>query len=283
MNRSLWIPCGVLFAGTMLALAQLAAPAPQAQPTPMQATTAATSRATTGPLPSAVQVLEHYIAVTGGREAYASVTSRHIEADYLLADLGVTGKLVADVRADGNARQTITIPELDTFSEGITGDIAWSTSQTNGPRILEGAEAISLRQSLALNPELTLDNYASAEVTDIADVNGVPCYRMVLTQANAASTETRYYDVNSGYLVRRDNTVPNADGSISITTRFGDYEDAPPIRIAMKVRQSMSGLSPEQVVTRVVHNEPIPDARFELPAEVSELLKRRAASQPTPP
>jgi hypothetical protein len=266
-----WFAASSVLLCGMIALAHIPPATSQAGPV--------TAPATAEALPSAKEVIDRYIEVTGGREAYAGITSRHLEADYKMSDLGVTGKLVLDLRADGSARQTIVVPNLDTFSEGVQGDVVWSSSQTVGPRILSGVEAQALRQSLALAPEWTLDGYAVAEVTGISELNGIPCYQMVLRHRGSESTETRYYDTRSGYLVRRDSTVHTSEGPISIITRFGDYEDAPPIRMPMKVRQSMGGLSPEQVVSRVRHNEPIPDEVFALPSDVVELLAHRAATQ----
>jgi hypothetical protein len=286
-TRLQWFVLGSVAVCGLVALAERFTPATEPSPdvsasaatTSAPAPETARSAATTQSLPTAQQVIDRFIEATGGQAAYESITSRHLEADYEMADLGVSGKLVADIRADGNARQTITIPDHDTFMEGITGNVAWTSSLTGGPRILSGTEAQSLRQSLALAPELSLDAYRSADVTDIFEVNGVPCYKMVLLLKAIESTETRFYDIKTGYLLRREGFVSTSEGPIAIVTRYGDYEDAPPIRIAMKVRQSMSGLSPEQIVTKVQHNTPIPDELFVLPSDVVELQKHRAATQ----
>lgn len=271
------LACTALLGGCLLLAQEPSPPGPTTAKPSSEPTTHALS--TTQPLPTAQEVIDRYIQVTGGRDAYASIVSRHIQADYVMADLGVTGKLEAYMRNDGSARQTISIPNLDTFIEGVTGDLVWSMSQTNGPRILNGLEAQSLRQTLSFAPEASLEPYRSAVVTEIVELNGVPCYKMVLTPKAIETTETRYYDAKTGYLSRRDTSVMTAEGPIAVITRYGEYEDAPPIRIPMKVRQSMSGLSPEQIVTKVEHNIAMPDELFAAPDEVKELLKRRATTR----
>jgi hypothetical protein len=273
-----WYALCVLPLCGLIALADVSV-TPTFDPSTTPTTTQAA--ATTQALPTAQQLIDRFIEVTGGLDAYASIVSRHVEADYEMADLGVTGKLVADIRNDGNARQTITVPNLDSFVEGITGETAWSTSQTGGPRILTGLEAQLLRQSLSFAPEASLDPYRSATVNEVIELNGVPCYKMVLTPKAIDTVETRYYDIKTGYLIRRDGSVLTSEGSISIITRYGDYEDAPPIRMAMKIRQSMSGLSPEQVITRVRHNVEMPDELFALPADVLELQTHRPTTKPS--
>ncbi len=244
------------------------------------ATAPSTSPAATQPLPSAQAVIDRYIEATGGKEAYASIKSRHLEAEYQLADLGIHGKLVADIRSDGKARIWTEIPNVDKFTIGVTDGIVWKNDQTGGPRILSGVMAQSTLESMQLTPEISLEPYKSAEVTEMTDLNDVNVYKMVLKYKSIDAVETRYYEVKTGLLLRTDGVVPTDMGNIVVTTRYMDYEDAVPIRMAMKTRQSMSGLSPEQVNTKVEHNVEIPDEVFALPPEVQELLKHQAATQP---
>ena len=253
---------------------------PATLPTTSASTLPLTPAATTQPLPTAQAVIDRYTEVTGGKDAYASIQSRHLEADYNLEDLGVKGKLVADIRRDANARLSIKIPDFDEVTIGVTDGVIWRNDQTNGPRILEGAEAQAMLITLRIAPEIELDAYESAEVIAITEVNGVSVYKMELLVKGLDSHETRYYDIKSGLLLRTDSVVQSNQDRIDVVTRFGDYEDVAPIRMPMKIRQSMSGLSPEQVNTKVEHNVDISDQTFALPPEVTDLINRRAATQP---
>lgn len=241
-----------------------------------------TTLPTTQPLPSAQEVIDRYIDVTGGKEAYASLKSRHLEADYVIADLGMRGKMTAFIRADGKAKFTVNLPNFGDVTQGMNDGVIWANDQTNGPRILSGKEADAVRSSLTLSPEISLKEYESATVTHLVELNGTPAYKMVLRNAVIDANETRYYDVKSGLLLRTDNVMPFQGGQIEMTTRFSDYEDAMPIRVAMKMRQSTVGISPEQQTTKVEHNVEIADEVFALPPEIVELQKHLATTQPKP-
>lgn len=269
-----------LLATCALSALLLSVPFLRAQDAAPAAAAPGTSPAANEPLPTAQSVIDKYVEATGGKEAYASLKSRHMEADFVMADLGIKGKLLLDVRADGNARTSTEIPNVDTFIAGVTDGVVWRMDQTGGPRVLTGPLADAMRESLKLSPEISLDSYKSAEVTAVEDINDVPTYKMVLTHKTFDTTETRFYDVNSGLLLRSDSVIPTEQGNISVTTRYTDYEDAGPIRVAMKTRQSMAGLSPEQVITKIEHNVELPDDHFALPPEVQELLKQQPATQP---
>lgn len=253
---------------------------PTSQPTSQPSTAPATMPATTRvALPSAQEVMDRYIAATGGRAAYESLTSRRAEGTFSMADLGVEGKMTVLIRRDGNAVVSIDIPKVGTIREGVTSGVAWSLHPTQGPRILKGDEADVMRRSLELSPGISLDGYTDPHVTDVVSLNGRPSYRMLLGSATG-TTETRLYDVESGLLVRTIGKSDSPLGELTITSNFTDYEDAPPIRMPMKVQQMLPGASPESAMTKVEHNVELPDALFALPPEIVELQKQQAATQP---
>lgn len=241
----------------------------QTESTSAPATAPATTQAA---LPTPAELIARYVAVTGGPEAYASLKSRRATGTFALPDLGISGKLEALLRGDGHALITIDVPGIGLVRQGMTGDVVWSIHPTEGPKLLTGVEAETTRRSLRLAPEISLDGYKESNVTGRADVNGRPAYQMELV-ADTGTRETRFYDVESGLLVKSIGIVASGAGELNVTTFFTDYEDAPPIRIASKVRQSMSGVSPEQAFTKIEHNVELPDALFVLPAEIVELQK----------
>jgi hypothetical protein len=243
-----------------------------AQTVPSTTTTAlATTQAA---LPTPAEVLARYVAVTGGADAYASVKSRRASGTFNLPDLGITGKLDTLLRSDGKALITIDVPGIGVVRQGMTDGVVWSIHPTEGPKILTGVEAETSRRALAIAPETTLDGYKESTVTGLADVNGRPSFELALV-ADTGVRETRFYDAESGLLVKTIGVVTSGAGELTVTTFYSDYEDAPPIRLAMKVRQTMSGVSPEQALTKVEHNVDLPDALFALPAEIVELQKSK--------
>ena len=82
-------------------------------------------------------------------------------------------------------------------------------------------------QTLQFAPEISLDPYESAEVTEIAELNGNWVYKMVLKLKVINASETRFYDIKTGLLLRTDGILPSSQGTIDVVTRFMDYEMAP--------------------------------------------------------
>lgn len=249
----------------LLILASLAV----AQTEPATSTAPATTQAA---LPTPAELIARYVSVTGGADAYASLKSRRAAGSFNLPDLGITGTLTTLLRSDGKALITIDVPGIGVVRQGISDNVVWSIHPTEGPKLLTGVEADTTRRALAIAPEITLEGYKESHVTGLADVNGRSAFQLELV-ADTGVRETRFYDAESGLLVKSIGIVTSGAGELTVTTFYTDYEDAPPIRIAMKVRQSMSGVSPEQAFTKVEHNVDLPDALFALPPEIVELQK----------
>jgi hypothetical protein len=253
-------------------ICSLAAAQPSTEPTTQPATTRSA-------LPSAQEVIDRYIEATGGKAAYESLKTRRAEGTFSMADLGVEAKMTVLLRSDDRAIVTIEVPNVGTFRQGMGDGIVWTIRPTDGPRILTGAEAAATARTLRMDSEINLDGYRDAKVLDVVSLNGRAAYRMQLT-ALADTLETRFYDVDSRLLVRTIGKTGSALGEITVSSNFTDYEDVPPIRMPMKVQQMLPGASPESAMTRVEHNVEIPDEAFALPAEIVELRKQQAATQP---
>ena len=244
-----------------------------AQPTTQPATTRTA-------LPTAQEVIDRYTEATGGKAAYESLKTRRAEGTFSMADLGVEATMTVLLRSDDRAVVTIDVPNVGTFRQGMGDGIVWTIRPTDGPRILTGAEAAATARTLRMDSEINLDGYREATVLDVVALNGRAAYRMQLT-ALADTLETRFYDVETGLLVRTIGKTGSSLGEITVSSNFTDYEDAPPIRMPMKVQQMLPGASPESAMTKVEHNVEIPDEAFALPAEIVELRKQQAATQPT--
>jgi hypothetical protein len=274
---------------SLLACACVAVAAYADEPHLLPATTS-----TSATLPTAVAVMDRFVAVTGGAAAHASIRTRRATGQFIMPDLGVDGTFEHLARRDGAARLTIDLPNLGVSRQGVSaGGVVWSVDATDGPRVLHGDEAAGVKRALAIEPDLSLDGYASVRVVDVVDLNGHAAYRMDLLD-RLGVREQRFFDVETGLLVRTvaqtpatrpasrpATTTASELDAMAVATYFSDYNDVPPVRVPMRIRQAAFGLSPELVVKHVEDNVELPDALFEPPAEVpGRSAKRRGDAMP---
>lgn len=91
-------------------------------------------------LPKAEEILDRYVAVTGGREAYQKRRS-----EVRTAKLELVGKDVSFIAttyraAPGKGYSVMEIPGIGRVEEGTDGEVAWSLSVARGPLTKEGFE-----------------------------------------------------------------------------------------------------------------------------------------------
>ena len=125
--------------------------------------------------------------------------------------------------------------------------------------------------------------YKKVECVGREEIDGKPCYKVVLTSKNGGPL-TAYYDTKSFLQVRLEFTAKTALGSVQATATSSDYRRVDDVLIARKTTQSIANGLQSQVFTfdKIEHNVDIPDERFAPPEAVQALLEK-AQKKETPP
>lgn len=226
-------------------------------------------------LPKGDTIIDKYIDATGGRDAYTKLKSTVWKGTMDIAAQGISGTMTF-YRAEPNlSRMVLDIPGVGKVEEGVTGGVAWANSAMQGPRIKEGEEKAMALLGAAFNAELNWrEFYKTAETTGVEDVNGQPCYKVVVTPKEG-SPQTRLYDKKTGLLTKMTMTTKTPMGEIPFQTLLADYRDEGGIKMPHKLTQSAMGQEFVITISEVKMNAPIDKAQFDLPAEVKALLDKK--------
>jgi len=226
------------------------------------------------PLPPAESILERYVAVTGGRGAYEQLKTeiRTVTLELKPRDLRFA---VTTYRARPNRMYTVTeIPGIGKVEEGVDGDVAWSLAAARGATLKQGAERDFALYGARLDGEVNwADWFPKAETAGIEEFEGRPCYKLLLTQKNGEQ-HSRWYDKESGFLVRLILQVKLPQGQFPMEMRLYDYRDAGGLKVAHRTVRIMPGQEMESRVEKVEANVPIDPSRFDLPEAVKSLVEK---------
>ncbi|HEY4948736.1 MAG TPA: hypothetical protein VIH88_00245 [Candidatus Acidoferrales bacterium] len=233
-----------------------------AKPAAPVATPSATKSAA---LPTADQVLDHYVQAIGGRAAWLKLNSR-------------VSKGTIEIPAMNNLNGTVEIHEKApnlmlavinlggaAFEQGFDGKIAWSDNPQNGLRELSGGELDDARHEANFYHALELRKlYTKMAVTGIERVNGHDTYAVEATRAEGAP-DKMYFDMQTGLLVRSMNQRYTPDGVTEFTADVDDYTEVDGVKLPFTVRQT--GASATFVIrfTEVHHNLQLTDSQFAKP------------------
>jgi hypothetical protein len=230
----------------------------------------ATAQAT--PLPTAEEVMERFVTVTGLRKMFDGHTSIRTTAKMEIAGSGITGTVVALKVKPDRMVQTTTIPGIGDATVGFDGKIGWVTDPLRGPRLLVDDELADMALDADFRSALRdTSRYAVRENVGVAELGGESCYRIRLVTGTGRET-FECYSVTSGLLVASQRKVKSQDAAVDVTLLLSDYKEFAGVKFAGRVVQEQLGR--QRVLT--LESVTFDDARDEehaLPPEVKALIR----------
>jgi len=225
-------------------------------------------------LPDAELILDRYVEVTGGIEAYEKIHNRVTNATHETVQAGF--KVTTTIcHAKPNKMFTqAKVGTLGKMESGTNGDVAWELSMFTGPKIKEGQErADALREAIFNKFVYWRKVYQKVECIGVELIEGRACYKVVLTP-KTGKPHTFYFDQESNLLVKVESIVEHQMGTIPIEGFLSDYKEVDGILIPHKAKVKV--LEQDTIITTesVEHNVEIPEDLFKLPEEIQALVNK---------
>jgi outer membrane lipoprotein-sorting protein len=234
-------------------------------------------------LPDAKQLWEKYIEATGGRATYEKFTSRVTRATLNIPAANINGAIINYQQAPNLGATEMQLPGFGNVNRGFNGTTGWESSPATGSRLVEGQELELMQREMSINSELDPEKwFTKMETVGIGDVDKKPAYK-VATTSKAGANETRYFDKESGLLVKSEMSVETQMGKIDAVTTVSDYREVDGIKIPFSTTQTAAGQQFTVTIEKVEHNVPIPPEKFDPPAEVKKLMEKGTAAPATKP
>lgn len=215
---------------------------------------------------SAMQVLERYLNATGGRAAYAKMTSLVTKGTMENQAQGLRGTFAAYVKAPDKVLVVQSLAGIEA-KQGFDGKIGWSQDPFSGLRTLEGPELVNVKRASQFDTTLNFrGQYKKAEVLGRRKENGRDAIVLRLTPL-VGQPVVGYYDARTFLLLRTDMVVESPQGTIPMQVYFSDYRPVAGIKMPFVTRQRMGGII--EIVLRITEiqtNVPLDDALFAKPA-----------------
>ena len=227
-------------------------------------------------LPKGDTVLDKYIEVTGGKAAYSKLHSEATTGTMEFKAMGLKGKMTAYAAEPDKRYTEVVIDGVGKIQEGSNGEVAWGMSAMQGPRLKEGDEKAETLLQARFNPDLTWrDLFKSADTVAVENIDGKDAYKVVLTPKTGTPI-TKWYDKQTGLLLKMSLTAKSPMGDIQSDTSFSDYRKEGDLLIPHKVVTHVATMELVMTIDNVQQNPEIPKDKFEVPAEVKALMKTPA-------
>jgi hypothetical protein len=229
------------------------------------------------PPPTAESILDRYIEVTGGKQAYAKRKSEIINGTLDFTAQGIKGKIQRYSAEPDKYYATLDIPGVGAIEMGVSGGIAWEKSAILGPRIKSGEEKAQSIREASLNASLNWRKlFPKVQVEGVETVDGEVCYKVLMSPPEGHS-QTMYFQKKSGLAVKITTVATSQMGEVPVVVTVTDYKNFDGVWVPAKTTQKAAGQEFTISIESVQTNPEIPPDRFALPAEIKALAAKAAA------
>lgn len=212
--------------------------------------------------PTVDQIVDKYILALGGTAKLAKITTRTIKASRIEPDgkktepetvWYKTGKYVASTTYDKIA-----------VTEGYSGTDAWKRGE-NSFIDLKADEAEQIKREAELFTPANFNAiYPKMDFRLLDRIDGRDVYLVTATTAGNVR-ERLYFDVQTGFLVRRSVVTPTMFGNFIYQVDYADYKDFGGVKVPTTIRYAMPNIRWTRKVLEVKNNGPVEEVRFAKP------------------
>jgi hypothetical protein len=238
------------------------------------------SAARVAALPSARAVLDRYIAVTGGANAWHSKKTERDEIEGRSLDGSrVLLRATVSLTRRGNSNSEVKVPEE--ACEGVYNGVAWAWTKLSGPRIKRGPDREeALRSSRMLEEADWHSLYPNSRVEAIEMVDGKPSYKVLLLPS--ADQKTEWFDVTTGLLTRRASVALSSGGATSVSYTVESWRVRDGLKQPSTMLAARGDLHYRLAVLSLTYNELRDPEDIRYPAQVEGYLDAERTGKALP-
>ena len=221
---------------------------------------------TASPLPSVKDLLQKFETVSGGHSVWSSFTTRYLKGIYQTEDASGFAAIEVFNKAPNKSLSKITFSNGVVLRQVCDGKSAWIEDPAGGMHEITGAALESrIRQSNFNDRADALLMAISGRVLGTEKVGAHTTY-VVEFSPQKKLTSKLYFDSESGFPVRNDETLHREDGDYKVETYMDDYRAVDGAYFAFRLRHVEKGNVFTVRLTQIKNNAPVDDSMFLKPA-----------------
>ena len=214
-------------------------------------------------------VLEKFVKAIGGKEAWNKVESRSIKAVFEDPS-GATSDWRLKAKAPNKRLTRMESSPWGVLLDGFDGTTAWSKNQ-NGVRTKDGEELRRAEKEADFRREVRLKElYPDLAFKGTETFDG-ETVQVLETKPTPSSKERFSFSAKSGFLVRQQSELKNAEGNdVRVEIRYSEYRAVDGLQYPhlQRFKIDLSGREIElgMKIKEVKHNEKFEDSNFSKPS-----------------
>lgn len=238
---------------------------PQAASPPKSASVPAKKDA----LPSADEISEKCAKGSGGKEAWAKISTIAMTGTVEIPAMGMTGNVEITAKAPNKILEIMTLAEGQFVQkQAFDGRIGWKSDPQSGLKQLQGEELEEAKVDSIFDSDLRMKEiYPDMKVTGRAKVGDRDAFT-ALAHKPRGKVVTFYFDPETGVRIAEDSEGPDESGKVEKSSEyFEDYRAVGGIRVPYRVRVTSPSINLVIRIQDVKLNVPVDDSMFAMPSE----------------
>ncbi len=234
-------------------------------------------------LPKAEDVLDRFVAVTGGTKAYAKIQNRRERIEFRPSFQKGVDHCVIENELPDNYRGRMQYPDGTVLRWGHHAGTVWKIS-AKGPSIRRGQEEKWVKFYARVDLECDWRKlYSKVSVSARRQFGGVACYE-VKAETKSGLSVTQYFEVETGLRRGVVDERESPGGTRRGTRVYSDYRKVDGVMIPHKMSsenrivETGEGWTTTAKLLSVEHNVDFPKDYFEPPAEIKALQNEKQGS-----
>jgi len=232
-------------------------------------------------LPTGAEIMDRFVEVTGGGEAYAKLTNRERKGTMESGEAKMEFLIIEAPPRE--SYYAVNVDEM-TMRRGTHNDISWVWRPRGGGQLVDGANRDrDLRDAFFYLPYRWREVFQEAQCEGIQKFEGEKCYKVKLVPSDG-DPDYWYFSVETGLRRCMERIATAGMTTITLQLLDEDYREVDGIKFPHRVVRVRDGRRLGPVIFESIkHNIDLPPERFKPPTEVLQMLEKQQSGGAEPP
>lgn len=223
------------------------------------------SQAQTAAKLTAEQILDKYVAATGGRAAYEKLKTLTMNSTLTIKSQGISGTVEMTAKAPNKVLEVANLAVAGTSKQGFDGKTGWS-QDFNGLRKMEGTELADFARRAQFNEPLNYKTiYSKIVLVGKQKMGGKDVY-VIKKIPKTGNATTEYYDAKTFLIVKMETVSETPQGTFPAQTLISEYKTVDGLKFPSVMQQKIGTVVTIDLrFTEIKLNPPVDDKIFAMP------------------
>lgn len=212
------------------------------------------------PIPAGItaqSVIDDYFKAIGGKDAVAKVTSVTFSGD--MNAMGQSMGIQMKKMTPNKNLMEVTHPQMGVIMKQVFNGESGYADQMGQQKPMTEKEVAEAKSKNVLFEELSLD-MSKVTLESMTSINGEDAYKLKVVGDN--EPEYRFYDVQSGYLIKTETSKEAQGQKISVTTEYSNYTPSKGIQFPFSMTIKQGPQTFGMIIKAAKVNEDVSEADF---------------------